>query len=852
MLKNMLRGLLGLDQDIAGKVKKDLKAINALAGAMKALSDDAMKEKTSELQRRIDSGEKIDGKITHEAFALVREAADRVLGKRPYDVQIVGGLILNDCRIAEMRTGEGKTLTAAMPTYLNALKGKGVHIITVNDYLAYRDAETIGKVHAFLGLSVGVILAGMEDLPRRQAYACDITYGTNSEFGFDFLRDNLRFEVDQMVQRGHHYAVVDEVDSILIDDARTPLIISAPFEDNGEVYTKVDRIISRLAKGTDYALDEKAKSVALTETGQDRVETMLRADGLLEADVPLYGPSTATMVHHVTAALRAHALFTRNADYVVAGGEVVIVDVGTGRKMTGRRFSDGIHQALEAKENVLVQREQSTLSSITYQNYFRLYDRLSGMTGTASTESGEFLEVYGLPIFTIPTHRPQLRIDEADEVHLTTAAKNRAIVEAVIEARGRMQPVLIGTSSVEKSDLMAKLLTQAGFTEGEFARIKDGELIFQVLNANNHEREADIIAQAAIPGAVTIATNMAGRGTDIELGGSSENFIKRATATIEDEAERTKLALYIDEKVVEARERVRAAGGLFVIGTERHESRRIDNQLRGRAGRQGDPGRSRFYVSFEDDLVRIFAGDTLGKTAKKLGLTEGDAIQHKLVSSLLERAQKKVEQKNYDIRKDVVKFDNVNSMQREAIHGYRKEIMTAGEVNDLVDTMREQALQKTIREAIPANAYAEQWDAKGLAKNIEALLDLKLPVEDWSKEDGVTEEVIFQRVWQAYDEREVDKAAAFDTGIYDIAKKSALLQSFDQHWREHLSALEELKSVIGFRSYAQREPIIEYRTDAFVMFEAMLENLAVEVTKRISFAASSKPQVGELTITADL
>jgi preprotein translocase subunit SecA len=841
MINALIRFISGAESGSDRRIKKDLAAINALSDHFSKLSDDELREKTSEFQRRLDDGEKPEGKLRQEAFAVAREAAHRVLGKRPYDVQVLGGLILDDGRIAEMRTGEGKTLTATMPTYLNALSGKGVHVITVNDYLAARDAEQIGKVHRFLGLTVGVILSKMEDPERREAYRCDITYGTNNEFGFDYLRDNLRFEAGQMVQRGHNFVIVDEVDSVLIDEARTPLIISAPVEDSSDIYIKVDAIIKSLRAPEDYTLDEKMKACALTEAGADKVEAVLRVQELLKADVPLYDHQATHLVHHINCALKAWALFTKDKDYVVKDGQVVIVDESTGRMMDGRRFSDGIHQALEAKEGVRVQEETATLSSITYQNYFRMYKKLSGMTGTAATEREEFAEVYGLAVTEVPTHRPVARIDESDEVHLTTDAKFKAIVEAAKEARMRLQPILIGTSSIEKSDLMVQYLLRAGFVEGDFADIPKGRPVFQVLNARNHQHEAEIIAKAGIPGAVTIATNMAGRGTDIELGGSLEGRLERELVSIEDPAVIEDAKTRIEREIAAARQFVKEAGGLLVLGTERHESRRVDNQLRGRAGRQGDPGRSRFFVSLEDDIVRVFASEKLGRTARTLGLTDGDAISHPLVSKFLEGAQKKVEQRNYDIRKDVVKFDDVNNTQRKAIHEYRTEIMGTSDVAEIVDTMRESAVRAAIEKYIPENSYPETWDMEGLGLRLFELTRLTLPTKEWASEDGVSEDEVFDRVWKAMTEDEAERRKHFDEGVFEHARKFTLLRSFDALWREHLAGLETLKSVINFRSYAQREPIVEYRTDAYHMFEAMLEHIADEVTRLSCQIVSTKP-----------
>jgi len=841
MLKTLVRLVGGAGDGVERAIRKDLSAVNALASTFSAMDDDQLREKTAELQRRVDGGEKPEGKLKHEAFALVREASFRVLGKRPYDVQVIGGLVLHDGRIAEMRTGEGKTLTAAMPTFLNALSGKGVHVITVNDYLATRDAEQIGKVHRFLGLTVGVILSGMDDGARREAYRCDITYGTNNEFGFDYLRDNLRFDISQMVQRGHNYVIVDEVDSVLIDEARTPLIISAPVEDSSDVYSKVDAIVASLSATTDYAVDEKMKAATLTETGADKVEARLRAAAVLPAGLSLFDAAAGPVVHHVNCALKARALFLRDRDYVVMDGEVVIVDESTGRLMPGRRFSDGIHQALEAKEGVSVQRETATLSSITFQNYFRLYGKLSGMTGTASTERQELAEVYGLPVTTIPTHRPVVRFDEPDEVHLTADAKFKAIVNLVGEARRRMQPVLIGTASIEKSEVMAQYLSRAGFVQGNFSAIADGKQVFQVLNAHNHREEAAIIAQAGIPGAITIATNMAGRGTDIELGGSLEKLLERELAGIEDAGDLDRVRAKAEAQVTEARRQVVDSGGLLVIGTERHESRRVDNQLRGRAGRQGDPGRSRFFVSLEDDIVRIFGSEKLATTARALGLSEGDAVSHPLISRLLEGAQKKVELRNYEVRKDVVKFDNVNNAQRQAMHAYRKEIMGEQDAAETVDALRESAIWSAIERHIPKGSYAESWDMKGLATTLRDLTSINFPTVEWADEDGVSEDTVFDRVWDAMEKSEERRKAAFDPGVFEYARKHVLLESLDGMWREHLASLEHLKSVINLRSYAQREPIVEYRTEAYIMFERMLAEIADQVTRMSSRIVSTKP-----------
>lgn len=843
MIKKLLKSLSSPETVISRKHKKDLAAINALSSRYAQMDDDGLREARAALQSMVDDGEDLEGNVKHEAFALAREACWRVLGKRPYDVQVLGGLILHDGKVAEMRTGEGKTITAAMPTFLNALAGKGVHVVTVNDYLAARDAAQIGRVHEFLGLSVGVILEGMDDFARRKAYACDVTYATNNELGFDYLRDNLRFDISQMVQRGHNFAIVDEVDSILIDEARTPLIISAPTEDSSEMCMKIDRIAASLKEGLDYRVDEKLRAVMMSEIGLEKSEAMMKADGVIPLDAGLYDGEAVEAVYHLNAAVRAHGLFKRDRDYVVKDGKVVIVDENTGRMMDGRRFGDGIHQALEAKEHVEVMRESQSLSSITYQNFFRLYTKLSGMTGTAATEQQEFAEVYGLNVTAVPTHRPVIRIDEPDEIHLTTKAKFDAITTEVIEARRRMQPVLIGTASVEKSDLMARRLEQAGFREGTVDDLKAGIPIYRVLNARNHGLEAEIISQAGMPGAVTIATNMAGRGTDIELGGSVEKRIETEIPSDVDEAERATRTDRIKFEVDHGRQHVLTVGGLLVIGTERHESRRVDNQLRGRSGRQGDPGRSKFFVSLEDDVTRIFGSDRIGATARRLGVRDGDAISHPLVSKLLEGAQKKVEERNYAVRKEVVKFDDVNDAQRKAIHQYRLEIMGSKSVREIVSAMREQAVERAIERSVPSNSYPDSWNVEALSQDIVRLCNISLPIAEWAKEDGVGEDDIYARIVADMDNYERLREEQFDEGVYDHALKHVLLENFDRHWREHLQALEEMKSMIGFRGYAQVEPIAEYRTEAFQMFGRMLDKLADDVTAMTSKIVSTKPTI---------
>lgn len=825
-------------------VLKDLEKINALKEGMSLLSDDQMYEKRGELQRRIDSGESIDGSIKHEAFALAREASYRVLGKMPYNVQVLGGLVMHDKKIAEMSTGEGKTITAAMPTFLNALSGKGVHVITVNDYLAVRDAEQIGKVHEFLGLSVGVIGPDMQEALRREAYKKDITYGTNSEFGFDFLRDNLRFDISQRVQRGHHYAILDEADSILIDDARTPLIISAPVSDDSDICKKIDDIVKTLVIGKDFSVDEKLRTVSVEEQGIAKIDKYMQSLGIVTSGMSVYSEETTVLVHHINAALKSYGLFQKNRDYAVKDGEVIIVDESTGRMMPGRRFSDGIHQAIEAKEGVDIQSETQSLTSITYQNYFRLYEKLSGMTGTAITEKEELMGVYGLDVIKIPTNKPVLRVDEIDEVHLTLRAKFSAIVEEVRAAHEAGQPVLVGTASVEKSDLMARYLNAAGFKEFDPKADSSNHMRYQVLNARNHMKEADIIAAAGKTGAVTIATNMAGRGTDIELGGS--------LSLIDDKIENTQLSdselkhLKEDAELIKTdKEAVLSAGGLLVIGTERHDSRRVDNQLRGRSGRQGDPGRSKFFVSLEDDIVRLFAPEKLEATVRNIGLVEGDVVRHPIISKLLESAQKKVEQRNYEVRANVLKYDDINDQQRHAMQEYRNDIMSKDDVYELVDTMRERAIRRAIDQSIPVNSWPDQWNLDALGTKLTQLTGMKFPLVEWANEDGILEDEIYERIMMNVDVFENERKKHFDDGVFDYALKHILLETFDKHWREHLASLELLKDVVSFRTYAQRDPVIEYRTDAFQMFEGLLVELADEVTSKSSRLVSTKPKSAE-------
>src|SRR5215212_4661956 len=737
-----------------------VEAINAIEPEMERLSDDELRARTESFRAELASGKELDD-ILVEAFATVREAAKRTLGQRHFDVQLVGGMVLHEGGIAEMKTGEGKTLVATLPVYLNALAGKGVHVVTVNDYLARRDAEWMGQIYGFLGMSVGVIVHGLDDDERKASYACDITYGTNNEYGFDYLRDNMKYEIAQMVQRGHNYAIVDEVDSILIDEARTPLIISGPLDDRSDLYVALDQLVPRLDKG-DYDLDEKQRTVSFTESGNEKMETMLREAGLMpEGD--LYDAHNVTLVHHANQALRAHTLFQRDRDYIVRNGEVVIIDEFTGRMMPGRRYSEGLHQALEAKERVQVQPENQTLASITFQNYFRLYKKLAGMTGTAATEADEFQEIYNLDVVEVPTNRPVARVDEDDEVYRTADEKYKAIIREIEQASSRGQPILVGTTSIEKSEYLAELLKRDGFKQIDFedpkaleplykaARAGSAVRKFAVLNARFHEQEAYIVAEAGVPGAITIATNMAGRGTDIKLGGNAKMRTDQELAGLEGE-ERARREREILDEIGRFKERALAAGGLYVLGTERHESRRIDNQLRGRSGRQGDPGRSKFYLSLQDDLMRIFGSERMDGMLAKLGLKEDEAIVHPWINKAIERAQAKVEARNFDIRKNILKYDNVMNDQRKVVFEQRKEFMNQESVRETIDEMRHGIIDDMVARRIPESAYAEQWDVAGLKEDVLRYLNLDLPVDEWAKEEGIADEEMRERLRKAGDE----------------------------------------------------------------------------------------------------
>ncbi len=820
MVLNLVTRAFGTANDrYLKRLNKDVEAINALEPELEALDDAALRARTDAFRDRLAAGESVDSLLV-EAFATVREAAKRTLGQRHFDVQLLGGMILHNGMISEMKTGEGKTLVATLPVYLNALEGKGVHVVTVNDYLAQRDSAWMGQIYKFLGLTTGCIVNSMSDEERRAAYAADVTYGTNNEFGFDYLRDNMKFHLDEMVQRDFNYAIVDEVDSILIDEARTPLIISGPVEDSSAAYTEADQIIPQLTED-DFELDEKARAVTLTEEGVEHAEELLAQAGLIEAGTSLYDISSVTILHHVNQALRAHKLFQRDRDYIVHQGRIVIIDEFTGRMMEGRRFSDGLHQALEAKEGVEVQNENQTLASITFQNYFRLYPKLAGMTGTAMTESAEFAEIYKLEVVDIPTHRPMIRDDQNDEVYRTLEEKYNAINELIAEANERGQPVLVGTVSIEKSEEVSAALTARNIAH-------------EVLNARHHEREAQIIGQAGVPGAVTIATNMAGRGTDIQLGGNVEMRIEAELADMEAGPERDAKEAAIREEVAKLHDQVLAAGGLMVIGTERHESRRIDNQLRGRSGRQGDPGTSRFFLSLQDDLMRIFGSERMDGMLQKLGIEEGEAIVHPWINKALEKAQQKVEARNFEIRKQLLQYDDVMNDQRKVIYEQRKDLMRTDDVSDTIKAMRAEALEDLIARTIPERAFAEQWDTDLLKEDAMRVFGLEIPAAEWAAEEGIADEEIHDRMERMIDERMAAKVANYGEEIMRMAEKNLLLQILDQHWKDHLLRLDHLRQGIGLRAFGQKNPLNEYKREAFDMFQDMLARLREGVTMLLS------------------
>jgi preprotein translocase subunit SecA len=825
--------------------------INALEPEFEILSDEALRAKTVEFRERLANGEDLDD-LLPEAFATVREAAKRTLGQRHFDVQLVGGMVLHGGKISEMKTGEGKTLVATLPAYLNALPGRGVHVVTVNDYLAKRDSEWMGQIYNFLGLTVGCIVHELDDDERRQAYGCDITYGTNNEFGFDYLRDNMKYSIEEMVQfggrpadlQGHNYGIVDEVDSILIDEARTPLIISGAIEDKSDLYNTIDKFIPQLGK-EHYELDEKMRTVVLNEDGNERMEAILEKAGFLKAGTTLYDVENVTIVHHVNQALKAHKLFLRDRDYIVRKGQVVIVDEFTGRMMEGRRYSEGLHQALEAKESVDVQPENQTLASITFQNYFRLYDKLAGMTGTAITEAAEFQDIYKLDTIEVPTNRPMIRIDSDDEVYRTAGEKYKAIIALIQECNKKGQPILVGTTSIEKSEALSAMLQPL-------------KIPHQVLNARYHEQEAHIVAQAGVPGAVTIATNMAGRGTDIQLGGNASMLladwiVSQKEAAHEPTAEEIEAQrLKINEDVEKKKAIALGAGGLFVLGTERHESRRIDNQLRGRSGRQGDPGNSKFYLSLEDDLMRIFGSERMDFMLRKLGIQEDEAIAHPWINRALEKAQQKVEARNFDTRKNVLKYDDVMNDQRKVIFEQRIDLMHDETVAETVADMRREIVEDLVATHIPEKAFAEQWDTEGLHKEFKEIFDMDVPVAEWAAEEGIAEEEIRERLQDKADAAAARKTSELSPDIMRRIEKAVLLQTLDYLWREHLVALEHLRQAVGLRGYAQRDPLHEYKSEAFQLFAHMLSRLRRDVTGQLMHvvlapgAPSELDEFGEL------
>jgi len=820
MLKSLITKVVGSrNERLLKQLGKDVEQINALESETQQLSDDQLKAKTAEFRQRHADGETLDA-LLPEAFAVVREASVRTLGLRHFDVQLIGGMVLHQGKIAEMKTGEGKTLVATLAVYLNALPGKGAHVVTVNDYLARRDADWMGPIYHALDMSVGVSVPGMTPAAKRAAYACDVTYGTNNEFGFDYLRDNMAFSLDQKVQRAQHFAIVDEVDSILIDEARTPLIISGPADEGPDLYVKLNRIVPELTiqeeeEGPgDFSLDEKTKQVHLTEDGMAHVEQLLIAAGLLNENESLYDANNLALMHTLNACLRAHYLFNRDVEYIVNDGEVVIVDEFTGRTMPGRRWSDGLHQAVEAKEGVPIQRENQTLASITFQNYFRLYEKLSGMTGTADTEAYEFQSIYGLEVVVIPTHRPMVREDNGDLVYLTTQEKYAAIINDIKERSQAGQPALVGTTSIETSELISR-------------ELKKAKIKHEVLNAKQHEREAPIIAQAGRPGAVTIATNMAGRGTDIVLGGSLEAELSELGENVPEEKIKA-----VKEDWKKRHDQVIEAGGLHIIGTERHESRRIDNQLRGRSGRQGDPGSSRFYLSLEDSLMRIFASDRLGGMMQKLGMQEGEAIEHTWVSRAIENAQRKVEAHNFDIRKNLLDFDDVANDQRRVIYAQRNELMEADDVHDYIEEMRDEVFNSLISRYIPPESIAEMWDVEGLEKALEGEFGIEVPIRKWLEEDDELAEVelrnrILERIEAHFEVKEEQTGAS----VMRSFEKAVMLNVLDQQWKEHLASMDYLRRGIHLRGFAQKKPQQEYKREGFGMFTDMLDNMRLEVMK---------------------
>ncbi|MBI1274769.1 preprotein translocase subunit SecA [bacterium] len=824
MVLALAKKIFGSSNDrIVRNMRADVARINALEPEFEKLSDEQLKGKTAEFRARLEKGEHLDD-LLPEAFATVREAAKRVYGMRHFDVQLIGGMVLHRGQISEMKTGEGKTLVCTLPAYLNALPGKGVHVVTVNDYLAKRDAEWMGGIYNFLGMSVGCIVHGLDDAMRKHEYACDITYGTNNEYGFDYLRDNMKYDLEDMVQRPFHFAVVDEVDSILVDEARTPLIISGPTEDNSELYVKVDAVIPKLKEG-DFEVDLKHRSVTLTEEGSAHIEELLKKTGMIDPESNLYDLENVTVVHHVNQSLRAHKLFSRDVDYIVKDNKVIIIDEFTGRMMEGRRYSEGLHQALEAKEKAKIQNENQTLASITFQNYFRMYPKLAGMTGTAMTEAAEFMDIYKLPVVEIPTNVPVKRADFDDEIYRTAKEKYDAIISAIEDCHKRKQPVLVGTVSIEKSEMLSDML-------------KKRKIPHTVLNARHHDKEAQIVAQAGRLGAVTIATNMAGRGTDIKLGGNMEfrlvEELAKCKSDEEMKAAEPKLRKKIEAEVEAEKQKVLEAGGLFIIGTERHESRRIDNQLRGRSGRQGDPGGSRFYLSLEDDLMRIFGAERMDVMLQRLGLKDGEAITHPWMSKALEKAQQKVEARNYEIRKNLLKYDDVMNDQRKVLYEQRLEVLETDDLADSIVQMRHDMVERLVAAAIPERSYADVWDVNGLTQEVFRVFSLHLPIADWAQEEGIADREIAERIILAVDGLMEMKEEKYGAAIMREAEKRVLIHALDSLWKEHLHTLDHLRQGINLRAYGQRDPLNEFKLEAFSLFETMLEQLKDVVTARLA------------------
>ena len=874
-IQSVTRKLFGTANDRQLRsVRSIVDRVGALESEFDRLSDGEIIGRTESFRNRLNQGESLD-ELLPEAFANVREASKRALGLRPFDVQVVGGIFLHRGSIAEMKTGEGKTLVATMPVYLNALTGRGVHVVTVNDYLARRDAEWMGKIYSALGLTTGVVYPGMEEADKQTAYRADVTYATNNELGFDYLRDNMKSELSQMVQRDLNYAIVDEVDSILIDEARTPLIISGASEDRSDLYVSVNALIPDLDESC-YTIDEKTRSVTLTDDGNERVEVLLRDKDLLPAEQSLYDPESTTLVHHINQALRARMLFRKEKDYIVRNGEVMLIDEFTGRMMPGRRLSDGLHQAIEAKEGVSIRAENVTLASVTFQNYFRLYGKLAGMTGTAMTEAEEFAEIYGLGVVEVPTNKDVVRVDEHDAVYRTTDEKYRAIVAEIARAHANGQPILVGTTSIEKSEYLSSLLTNGRYLKDLAKRLdglaestKDKDAVEElradasalttlagrkekiphnVLNARFHEQEANIIADAGVAGAVTIATNMAGRGTDIQLGGNFEIRLQRAMEAKGEGETEADVRTGVESEIAAGRDVALSNGGLYVLATERHESRRIDNQLRGRSGRQGDPGRTAFYLSLEDDLMRIFGSERLDKVLKSLGMEDGEAIVHPWVNKSLEKAQAKVEARNFDIRKQLLRFDDVMNDQRKAIFEQRREVMQSADVSEVVQDMRHQVIDDLVTTHIPPKSYSDQWNGAGLEAEVARIVGLELPVAEWCAEDGVDDDVVRERLYDASDEFMERKASEFGGDGIRRVEKQVVLQTIDRKWREHLTTLEHLRSVIGFRGYAQRDPLNEYKTEAFELFGGLLDGLRVDVTTQLAHVRALTPEEREMIV----